>query len=96
MTKLRAEDKEWLQAEIGGQLEKALKTVIDKFEPHGWRRVTRFVREWGIAGALITGTLALLAFAAGALYQATARVGKEATFETNTQRDLVDMRRDIT
>lgn len=78
--KIRADDRKWLTNEIAGQVEKAIAIAADEFKPHGWRRVAQFVREWGIAGTIITAFLALLGIAAVTFYQATARIGKEAAF----------------
>ena len=66
--KLRDEDRRWLAEEISKQVKKAVADAIDKFRPHGWRRVTFWLREWGIAGAIITAFIALIAIAATAFY----------------------------
>ncbi len=93
--KLRDDDRRWLADEVSGQVKQAFADTIDEFRPHGWKRVTNFIREWGIAGAIIAVFAALLGIAAAAFYQATARVGKEAIFETNTGRDLEEIRKEI-
>src|ERR1035441_1697564 len=93
--KLRDDDKKWLADEISGQVEHAIASAIDDFRPHGWRRVTDFIRSWGIAGTIVAVFVGLLTLAAAAFYQATARVGKQATFEANTTRDLAEIRSDI-
>jgi hypothetical protein len=91
MAQLRKEHQDFIRTEITRQLSAA----IDEFRPHGWAKVTHFVREWGIAGTIIAVFVALLALAAGAFYQATTRVGKEATFEANTERDIGEIKKDI-
>jgi len=83
--KLRDDDKKWLADEISVQVELTIAKAIDKFNPHGWRRVTDFIRSWGIAGAVITVFVGLLALAAGAFYQATARVKEDVSFRTHTE-----------
>lgn len=93
--KLRDDDKKWLADEISGQVGQAVANAIDEFRPHGWRRITDFIQAWGIAGTIIAVFVALLGIAAAAFYQATTRVGKEAIFETNTERDLKEIRADI-
>jgi hypothetical protein len=83
--KLRDDDKNWLKGEIAGEVATAVSKEIDKFNPHGARRVAHFIHEWGLAGTIIMGFLALLAFGAAAVYQATARVEKQSAFQTRTE-----------
>jgi hypothetical protein len=89
--KLGENDKKWLR----GEVKTAVAEAIGEFRPNGWQRVADFIREWGIAGTIITVFVALFGIAAGAIYQATARVAKEAAFEANTLRDLKQIRDDI-
>jgi hypothetical protein len=86
--KLRDDDRIWLHGEISTEVATAISHEIDKFNPHGARRVARFVREWGLAGTLVMAFLALLAFGAGAVYQATARVERQTVFQTKTEARL--------
>src|ERR1019366_432165 len=76
---------------IRDEIKEQLGAAIDKFNPHGWRRFLYLAREWGILGTIATVIVGLLAISAAAIYQATARIGKEAIFETNTTRDLTDI-----
>lgn len=73
---------------IRDEIEAQLALAIDKFSPHGARRLTHFIREWGLAGTVVMAFLALLAFGAGAVYQATARVEKQTAFQTRTESRL--------
>jgi hypothetical protein len=86
--KLRTEEQNWLTGEISRIVKKSVDDAVDQFRPHGGRRVTNFIREWGLAGTLITVIVALLALAATAFYEASNRIGKEATFETKTSDTL--------
>jgi hypothetical protein len=90
--KLRDEDKKWLSGEIAEQLKNANATLLDSLKPHGWRKAAFRLRELGPVATIIAAFLTLLAIAAGAVYQATARVAKEAIFETNTERDIKDIK----
>lgn len=87
----RNDQKEFIRDEIKQQLTLA----IDAFKPHGWVKAAFFLRQLGPIATSIAVFVAVLGIAAGAIYQATARVGKEATFETNTDRDLKEIRDDI-
>lgn len=80
---------------ITDEVERQLGLAVDQFNPRGWRKFLHFAREWGIVGTIGTVIVGLLALAAAAFYQATARVAKEAIFETNTTRDLTDIQKDI-
>jgi hypothetical protein len=76
--------KNFIRDEIKTQLAQA----IDKFNPHGARRVAQFLREWGLAGTLVVAPIALLAFAGAGWYYAFNRVDKEARFQTTTENRL--------
>jgi hypothetical protein len=93
--KLRDEDKNWLTEEIKKVVTDSIRDSVDKFRPHGWRRVSIFIREWGIAGTILTVFVALLALAATAFYEATARIEKQARFEEQTTSKLNNMSTDI-
>lgn len=80
---------------INDAIDDRIATAIECSTPHGWRRVTDLVREWGIAGAILTVIVALLALAAGAFYQAMVRVDKQARFETDTANKLTNINKDI-
>jgi len=76
-------------------INQAIANAIDPLRPSGWRKALLVLREWGVLGTIATVIVALLGIAAAAIYQATARVAKEATFETNTTRDLGEIRKDV-
>jgi hypothetical protein len=76
-------------------INKAIDDRIAPLKPRGWRKALHLLREWGVLGTIATVIVGLFAVAAAAIHQAVARVGKEATFETNTGRDLDDIRKDI-
>lgn len=80
---------------IDDAIAKAIAESIVTLKPSGWRKALNLLREWGVLATIATVIVALLAIAAGAIYQATARVRKEATFETTTERDLKEIRGDI-
>jgi hypothetical protein len=54
---LRNEDREWLQL----QIDKAIAKVFDSVKPQGWKKVFFWLREWGIAAAIIGVFAALIA-----------------------------------
>jgi hypothetical protein len=76
-------------------INQAIADAITSLKPRGWRKALFVLREWGVLGTIATLIVALLGIAATAFYQATARMGKEATFETNTERDIRDIKTDI-
>jgi hypothetical protein len=76
-------------------IHQAIADAIAPLKPRGWRRALFLLREFGILGANATIIVALLALAASAFYQANTRVAKEATFETNTARDLEDLQKEL-
>jgi hypothetical protein len=90
--------KNFIRDEIKAQLDQA----IDKFNPHGARRVAQFIQEWGLAGTLVAVPIALLALTGTGWYYAFNRVDKEARFQTTTdnrlqaiENQLKDIRRDL-
>lgn len=58
--KLRDEDKKWLSEEIMRQVTAGISSAVDSFKPHGWRRATSWVREWGPSAIIIATPLTLL------------------------------------
>ncbi len=90
--KLRQEDREWFAKEVAEAAKSAVAAEADKFRPHGVARVVHFLREWGLAGTIVTVFVGLLALASAAWYNAFSRVAKEASFETATTKDLGDLR----
>jgi hypothetical protein len=77
---LRKDQQDFIRDEVKAQIGDA----VDSFKPHGWRRVTHFLREWGIAGAIITASVAMLAVTLGALYQSFSHVREETAFRVRT------------
>jgi hypothetical protein len=77
---LRKDQQDFISAEIARQVGDA----IDIFKPKGWKRITYWAREWGIAGAIITAFVGMLAITLGAIYQSFAHVKEETTFRTQT------------
>ncbi len=77
-------DKAWLSKEISGQLN----SLIDSLRPRGWKRLTHWLREWGIVGTNIAIIVALLGLSLTAAGYAFSRVGKEAAFEARTEAEL--------
>ena len=84
---IRKED--WLS--INKAIADALDKAIAPLKPRGWRNAVYLLREWGVLGAIAALIVALLGITAVAFYQATARIEKEATFQTNTERDLQEL-----
>jgi len=77
-----------ITAEVRSSVASAMKEVIDVFRPHGWQRVTFFLREWSLAGAAIAVPLTLLGLAitvgAIAFMQFHASSVRETAFEART------------
>jgi hypothetical protein len=69
-------------------INKAISDAVAPLRPSGWRKALFELRQWGVLAATATVIVALLAVAAGAIYQAVARVDREARFETNTENRL--------
>jgi hypothetical protein len=88
MANLGKEDRNWLDKQIERRAKEAVDTIVDQFHPKGWRKLTFWLREWGLAGTAITVPITLLGITAGAIYFASARVEKQATFEANTTNAL--------
>ena len=81
---LRKEHTEAIAAEVTRQLNEA----IDDFRPHGWRKVTHFLREWGISGTIVMAFVALMGITLGALYYSFSNVKEETTFRVRTGQRL--------
>lgn len=82
--KLRDEDKRWLRDEISSRVMESIKGELDSFKPHGWRRLTNFLREWGLASTVVIVPISLLGLAGAGWWYAMSRVGNETRFETRT------------
>ena len=78
---LRNDDKTWVR----GEIDTAIREAIDSFAPHGWRRLTHWLKEWGITGAVITSFIAMLGITIGALIQSFAHIKDETQFRTRTE-----------
>ena len=85
--KLRNEDQEWLRSEIS----KAIQVSIDSFTPKGWKRVTNWLREWGITTIAVTVPITLLGIALAAVYVAVGEVKQNAEFRGRTDQRLRDI-----
>lgn len=83
--KLRDEDKRWSSGEVKTQIESALVKVIDSFKPHGVRRVTFWLREWGLAGIAIVVPLTLLGLLITVSIFAAYGIKDNAKFQTHTE-----------
>ena len=95
---LNKQEIDWVQGEVSrvhteiarvrDEITKAIAEVnssIEKLRPHGgFRRFVFWLRAWGIVGAIITGTITLLAITLGSLYQAYSHVERETEFRTRT------------
>jgi hypothetical protein len=89
---LRKDHQDFLRAEIQTQIDQS----IEAFNPHGWGRVTRWAREWGIAGTIIMAFLALCGITFGAVYQSFAHVRDETEFRTKTADRLTEIEARLT
>jgi hypothetical protein len=76
-------------------IKKAIDDAIAPFKPRGWRKALFLLREWGVLGAIAAIIVGLLAIAAGAIYQATARIEKQTRFQTETEGALKEIRASI-
>jgi hypothetical protein len=80
-----AEDPVAIRNEDWPAIHRAIADAISPLKPRGWRKALFLGRELGIVGAVATVIVALLALAAGAFYQATARATEDAKFRTRSE-----------
>jgi hypothetical protein len=76
-------------------IHQAIEEAISPLKPRGWRKAMFLLREWTVLGVVLTIIVALLVFAATQFNLANTRLAKEATFETNTGRDIEEIKKDI-
>ncbi len=74
---LRNEDKDWIQSEI--------QAAIAVLEPHGWRKVTHFLKEWGLVATVFAVPLTLLGLLITVVIFAANGITKNAEFRTHTE-----------
>jgi hypothetical protein len=94
--KLRDDDKKWISDEIAAQLRKGIAEAVAEFRPRGYRRVTHFLREWGLAGTLVTVPLGLLAICVTLGIFATSGIKDNTQFRTRTEDRLNAIEKDVT
>jgi|GEM_PF-1115581 len=81
------EVKTWVSEEV----RKAVDEAIDSFKPHGWRKVTHALREWGLVATVLAAPIALLGIAAAAWYFGFSEIGKNSEFRGKTGQRLTDI-----
>jgi hypothetical protein len=84
---VREDQKEFIR----GEIERQMIELADSFRPHGWTKVTHFLREWGLTGTAVIVPLTLLGLTLGALYQSWGHVKEETEFRTHTNDRLGDI-----
>jgi hypothetical protein len=77
-------------------IHKAIADAIAPLKPSGWRKALFLLREWGVLGTIAAIIIGLLAIAATAFYQATARIEKQARFEAQTTSTLEQIKGTLT
>lgn len=88
---LRNEQRDFIRDEIKVQLSLA----ADVFKPHGFRRVTHFLWEWGLAGAAITVPLTLLAICVAVGIFAVSGIKENTQFRTHTEDKLATIEGEV-
>jgi hypothetical protein len=83
--KLRDDDKDWLKKEVSVQVSAALEEVVNSLRPHGWKKVTHWLREWGLAGTAMTVPVALLALCVTLAIFAASDIKENTQFRTYTE-----------
>ena len=91
--KLRNEDKVWLVGIVHDEVRAA---VQDYLAPRGWKKFTRWLREWGLVAVIPTMMLGLLTLVFAAGYYAFSRVRQEAEFEATTKQRLDSIEKTLT
>src|SRR5271157_317296 len=84
---LREEHKTFIRAEI----EQQLSQIIDSLRPHGWGKVTHFLREWGLAATAVVVPLTLLGILITVVIFATNGITRNAEFRTHTEDRLTSI-----
>jgi ABC-type multidrug transport system fused ATPase/permease subunit len=106
MASLNSSDKKWLSEEIQRTVAGKVKdqfendssvtgkisAAVESFRPNGWRRTGENVKAIGTPAAICSVILAAVALAAAGWYQALSRVKDETRFETNSTRDMGELK----
>lgn len=93
--KLRDDDKEWIRSAVAEEVATATAGISNSLKPHGFRRVTYWLREWGAISALWAVPLSLLAVVITLGLWAINRVSSNATFQSNTNSDIKRLQGDV-
>ena len=88
---LRSEQRDFIRDEINLQLNLA----VDAFRPHGWRKITHFLREWGLAASANAVPLALLGICVAVGIFAASGIKENTQFRTRTEDKLATIDGDI-
>jgi hypothetical protein len=88
---LRKEHKDFIRDEINQQITLA----IDSFKPHGGRRLTHWLREWGLAGTAIAVPLTLLTICVAVGIFAASGMKENTQFRTRTEDRLTTIEGDV-
>jgi len=78
---LRKEHEKLIRAEV----ERQISQLVDSFRPHGWRKLTYWIREWGGVGAVIGVFLALIVICITIGIYAVSGLTTNAEFRTHTE-----------
>jgi hypothetical protein len=78
---IRSED--W--ARIDERINAQINSTIQEFQPRGWKKVTHWLREWGLTATAIMAPLSLLLMLIAVGIFAMNGVIKNAEFRTNTE-----------
>jgi hypothetical protein len=84
---LRKEHEQLIRAEI----ERQMSEVVDSFRPHGWTKLTHFLREWGLVATAVVVPFTLLGILITVVIFATNGITKEAQFRTHTEDRLTNI-----
>jgi hypothetical protein len=83
--------REDIKAYVSDEIRKAIAATIDSFKPHGWRKVTHWLREWGLTSAAIAVPVALLTITLTAAYFAVSEIGRNSEFRGKTDQRLSEI-----
>jgi hypothetical protein len=89
--KLTADDKRWLNGEIKTQIANGLKEFGDSLKPHGWRKLTFWLREWGLIGTAIAVPVTLLGFLITVSIFAGVGIKENSKFQGATETRLTNI-----
>lgn len=80
---LRNDDRAWVNAEIN--------TALASLKPSGWKKLSYWLREWGVVGITVSVILALLGLLVTVSIYAAEGIVKNAEFRTHTEDRLTDI-----